>query len=218
MRNVLVVAVTLLVCVGAAQGAITLSVRTEPCPLAGMSRYVLSASTGTAEVIATISDVALNGPVHQVWDPPALGGSPTPQIDDFVSRPVEWFQSDTCLLVADDTLGDNGAWVETNDGTAPIIGLPQFVGMYPIAGMGTFGHAGATSEGLDPAHQASTVDILQVVIPTGTIVYPDLRIGYGMPGGQGIEDEFCTWPPIPEPATLSLLAVGGLAVFRRRRA
>ncbi len=215
MRKVLIGALAVLLCVGTAQAAISLSVSTAPCPVAGMTRYIVTAATGTSEVVATVSDLTINGAVHQVWDNIALGGAPSPQIDSLLARPADWYDGDTCLLILDDTLGDNGAWTETNDLTMGGSGLTLFAGSFPPqTGMGTYGHTGATSEGLDPAQQASTVPIMQVVAPTGVTM--DVTIGYGLPGGIGVEDVFVDFP-IPEPATMSLLVLGGVAMIARKR-
>ncbi len=214
MRIAITGVLAVLLCAGTAH-AVSLSVSTAPCPVAGMTRYVVSASTGTAEVVATVCDLTITGDVHQVWD---FDGSPSPQIDSLgPDRPSDWVDADTCLLIVDEFFGTHGAWTETNPGTMGGSGLSLYLGAQsPMTGMGTFGHTGATAEAIQPPHQASTADFLQVVIPTGTQVTMDVSIGYGTPGQVGIEDIF-TGIAVPEPAALGLLAAGGLAVLHRRR-
>ncbi len=213
MRSLLTVGFAVLLLAGMAKGEYMLSLRQESCPVAGMSRYVVTVSSGTTEPVYGVFNLAITGEVHQVWD---FDGRASPQIDSLSpSRPADWFDADTCLLIVDDSMGDQGWWVETNDGAMGGSGLSLFMdALSPVTGMGDgFDGVNSPHESLDPAQRSPTVDFMQVVIPTDAVVYMDVMFDDG--SWIGMPPAFYDYP-IPEPATLSLLALGGAMLVRRR--
>jgi hypothetical protein len=67
---------------------------------------------------------------------------------------------------------------------------------------------------------ASTFSVLSDGVATFSLTLkgPGLEDGGGTTGGNGAGLDFATLTVVPEPATMSLLALGGLAVMRRRKA
>ena len=68
--------------------------------------------------------------------------------------------------------------------------------------------------GVFAATAAPTMDLAYIVVPDGSVVTLDFFMS-GREGGEYIGTSFPV--PVPEPASMSLLALGGLALLRRRR-
>jgi hypothetical protein len=82
---------------------------------------------------------------------------------------------------------------------------------------------GTLSIVLNTEAPAWTVEWIVGTTSVGTATFgtnpTDIRwVGFGTENGEGTVDNFLLTEAIPEPATMSLLAIGGLALLRRRRA
>ena len=87
---------------------------------------------------------------------------------------------------------------------ALIITLPAET---PTTLVGKFGFAAGSI--------TTTTPIAQIVAPTGQVVDYSIMLGYDAGGGQGGVVDLVG--EVPEPATLSLLVLGGIGVLLRRR-
>ena len=199
-------------------GGATLQLTVNAAPAPGLESYTVTAVSTDSSNLVTFSDIHIDDPVHNVW---GFGNDPvTTMAADFPSTflAAEWVVYDTHLLVpAEDILTQLGSPLdEGNDGSNPA-GLaleldPPFAAFVPVVGVGTFGHGeGASSFALLPAAAATSVDLLQVVLVEGTKARLDVAIVNEQLERSSLGME------IPEPATLSLLALGGLALIRRKR-
>ena len=265
-----------------AYGGATLTLTANPAPAPGLESYMVTAVSTDASNLVTFSDIHIDDPVHNVW---GYANDPvTTMADDFIAEPFlkAWWQLyDTHLLVPEsDIFTHTGSSLdEGNDGSNPA-GLwleldPPFGAFVPVVGVGTYGHGeGDSSFTLSLAAQATSVDLLQVVLVEGTkapltlaivndqmerselgMVIPEPAPGDANGDGKVTDADYTIWAdtynsttdlradwnnsgditdadytiwadnygsgtgsvPVPEPATLGLLLLGGLALLRCRR-
>jgi len=117
---------------------------------------------------------------------------------------------------------DTYAWMLRDAG-----GVQSFTGLGTDGGAYTATGAGLTNLKIVLNTQASTWTAEYIVGGTsirGPVALPvgattDIRwVGFGNDAGHGTVDNFLLTEAIPEPSSMSLLALGGLALLRRRRA
>ena len=201
-------------------GGARLQLTANPAPAPGLESYTVTAVSTDSSNLVTFSDIHIDDPVHHVW---GYGDDPiTTREHHFPSTflKAEWSAYDTHLLVAEEDILTHlhPHLDEGNDGSNPaglVLELdPPLTTSVPVIGLGRNGHGQQHqhygSFALLPHAEARTVDLLQVVLLEGTEALLTLAVVAGMDRSQ-------LSLVIPEPATLSLLALGGLAAFRRRR-
>jgi len=224
MRKVMVAGLAVLLCVGMAQAAVTLSVAKYASTSPSLDRYVVTATAAGGDLVVGIANLQITGSVHNVQIPSMGPAIPVLQADDLDGCPTikaDWLGGDTCLLLVDDGAGDlGGDFAETSDASNMYAAdFAKYAGSFaPVTGMGTFGHPSATGnmEGLDGTQQAASVDFLQVCLPkTSTGVSLAVDIVYGPAGGSAETQSMEA--SITEPATMSLLVLGGVAALVRKR-
>ena len=215
---------TTLVCVlamaGLASAAPTIELIPQASPGAGADAYILraSSSAGDAPVNAFTAEIA-EGYAHQVW---SFNGQ-SRDLDESEGDSLfdnSWLPFDThCLFTGDEFITTGvDAYAETNDGTDPLaLGLTSPLGetFDPTVGLGGYTQIGAA---LNASGDEEVLDILYLVVPAGTVLAPDapqpiLSGEAATPGTGATQFSY----GVPEPATLSVLALGGLALIRRRR-
>ena len=81
---------------------------------------------------------------------------------------------------------------------------------------GNFAVNGGTLADVDGDGDPTTWQFLYIVAPTDSIVTMDFFVTGGVSGFEG-EDVSGSFPVVPEPATMSLLAIGGIGALLRRR-
>ena len=218
MKTQVAMAALVLAFAATVYGGATLQLTANGAPAPGLESYTVTAVSTDSSNLVTFSDIHIDDPVHNVW---GYGNDPVSTMaTDFPSTFVkaEWAAYDTHLLVSQaDMLTQLGSPLgETNDAGNPA-GLsieldPPFAGFLPVIGVGTYGHGGsASSFALLPAATSTSVDLLQVVLVEGTKARLDVTVVNEQLERSQLGTE------IPEPATLSLLAFGGLALIRRKK-
>ena len=215
MRKVLLGTLAVLLCVGSAQAAISFSITQNAAPAPGLDSYTVTVLQDDGiRPIAVMSDLNITG-THNV----DANSGPVTQAEDWVDgllMDATWAKYDTHLLLDDTQIASTfgSAITETNDGSDPA-GLNLFKLAAATEGVGSFGNpVGGTQDSLLILNGGFSLDLLQVVVPAGTTALMDIGIVYGE---DSIKEEFVDVPIVPEPATMSLLVLGGVALLRRRR-
>ncbi len=81
---------------------------------------------------------------------------------------------------------------------------------------GNFAVNGGVAANVDGDGDPSTWQLVYIVVPTDSWVTMDFFVTGGVAGSEG-EDVTGTFQVVPEPATMSLLAIGGIGALLRRR-
>jgi hypothetical protein len=222
MRTIVTV-LALLAMVTVSQAAVTLDIQNMGAPTssfaAGLEDYSCWLLTLNADDASEISSLdfdknigkGFSGPLHQVWQVTDDGfgtitKTPTPnRTDADVSVP---YGMDSHMLIALTTLDPIvvNPITEDSSGTGSPVTLPSTL----EAGMGTF-LSGTVAL---PSNTATSVPLAWLVIPNGQSVDYSFSVG-GAQAGQS--QQFAGSIVVPEPATMGLLAIGGIAALIRRR-
>ena len=224
---IVLAAVVLLVGTSAmAHGEISMTVTNNGVVATGAVNLVsytigITSTTGTADtfeglrIFADEACTTLATNLHNVWaEDVSHNLEPSINVDYWVdgfTKDAAWKVYDTHILLSGITEVPTGSLTETNDGTNPAgLTLEKFSGYPALSGLGSFGH-GATDAFTVLGQFATPKDFLQIVIPEGDSVWLSVNI---LDAGQ--KTQFAG-TQVPEPATMTALALGGLALLRRRR-
>ena len=221
---IVLAAVVLLVGTSAmAHGEISMTVTNNGVVATGAVNLVsytigITSTTGTADTFeglqiftdATKTTIATN--LHQVK---SFTQTSSLTVDNWVEdafTDTAWAAYDTHLLLSGITQVPDASLTESNDGTNPAgLSLEKFAGFPATVGLGSFGHGDPTDAFTVLGQFATPKDFLQIVIPEGDSVWLSVNI---LDAGQ--KTQFAG-TQVPEPATMTALALGGLALLRRRR-
>ena len=231
MRNAMIaVIVSLAVSAGAACSgpgtsleSISISVMPviDPNLLPGLAAYKVTLVEDGEETVYAVKTARITG-VHQVH----MGAAQTPWEESWAAQPAalrsaqlandSYFLLEPDAPLGNDTLPDIGTPTETNDGTNPTGGAIDYEvqpgqTLSPATlGMGSIDQT-LSAIGLDLNYRASTLDLTYVVVPAGSVALLSAEFADGESLGEFVDDY-----PIPEPATLAVLARGAAALRRRR--
>ena len=216
LRNTVVVVCVLSLAAVATAAGPNVKMVYKGSPAAGLHRFTLHAWSDPADGAINAWSVFVDDNAHQVW--PQVGPNPTDLDETLLASDMgslfdpAWKDLDTHCLYGIDQLITGGidGLTETNDGTNPA-GLsltPIVAGWDPKVGVGNFVQDGAA---LKPDYQTYSSSLVQLVVPEDEFAV----ISGGVAGPDLGTTEFNF--RVPEPATLSVLALGGLALIRRRR-
>ncbi len=187
----------------------------------GYTQYTISARGNEGETVNTIQGLAAeNGAlVHHVGGLGFGGSVPTPTLEATKGTAApfnaDWLAYDSHALWAnEDLVGAVGSALdETNDNsTRGTLGLSQAFGQDPFSGLGTFGQGADGAAAFVQAKAGGFVDVAQIVLAPGT---QPLWVGatiFDSTGGSRYSHV-----QIPEPASIAMLGLGGLAMLRRRK-
>lgn len=213
MKKLLALLVVAVFATAASAGPIVTLV-SQSDPATGLSAYVLNAEAAGGEDNVNAWSLAATV-AHQVA--PLSYGTPAdvmlldaPMADLPAAGWDAWKGYDShTLFLATQFVTSGATLTEGNDGTDPAsLGL---VGQYGSAAKIGVGAAVQEGAALKPEAAGQSLDIYLWVVPSG--VEATLSGEIASPGVAPTAFEFT----VPEPATMSLLALGGVALLRRRR-
>jgi opacity protein-like surface antigen len=217
MKKLLLVAVVLsLASVVSADMLPVVTENTGPNTPAGYQSYIVGYVGQTAGEELSAFDGNITGSLLQAWYYDRGRYIKTLDVFEFLAGEDASIASDSHILL---DLG-NAAKVliassPDEDATFDAV-PPQTPDGYDM-GLGTYMSTTATSNmafAIPSAYQALSTDVFQVVIPAGTTAW--LRGIAVAADGSSYQEPVPI--PIPEPATMGLLAIGGIgALIRRRR-
>jgi hypothetical protein len=207
---------------GYAQDTVTARWRAEgPVePDSSLYAYVLEASSTIDKISAFIVTIEGNG-AHQIW-PGGVSDEPSPYKGDVGASDwgkPEWEIYDSHVLAAGSQVisypeGDLVA-TETADQSNPtslalettVMLGDQELTTSPRIGLGDV----SVTLGLGPSLQDSSVDLYRLVVPMGRQVTTRFQVGAS---GELTSEQSIV---VPEPMTMGLLGLGGVALLSRRR-
>lgn len=196
----LVTVLALLAIVGAAQAAVIVNVQPLASPGEGLSAFKVVLVSDTNKIAAVECGGAFTtgftGALYQNYP---YGAVTTPLLSSFTGFAGTDIAIDSHFLPAFDTLV--GTPVEDR--------VANGLGVFPNSfGVGTFLKA---TGGFTAANQVYSLDLAQIVIPAGESVNYNMQVSVQGEAAQVLSGT------IPEPATLALLTLGGVAALIRRR-
>ena len=189
---------TIIVAPVVAQAAVHVDVTSNGSPAAGLTSYTVWLNADTLADSVAAFDGGFTGPMNQVFE---LGVVATPTLTRAVA-PMVNEDEDTHFLFQLTNLVVVNTPKEDGPGTGSYL-------------MGDDGAGGVDNAvfGIKPAFITQNLALAQIVIPDSAVdlVYLTAEVSDGI----GNRTAF-TNVPIPEPATLSLLAVGVVALCRKK--
>ncbi len=194
LRGIVSVAVVLGLSI-AAQAAITASVTSQATTgLSGYTTYSVTLTTDT-DLLASF-DISFNGSMNQV--------SPSGNETIFLPENPSIYIASTVDLIL-----ERDSHFLFRESQLTVVGSSSESGTSLAA---TFAFPAGTN---DPM-MASSINIAQIVIADGNTVEITGVVAVAPFGGSSPVDVTLSSFTIPEPASISLLAIGGLALLRRR--
>jgi hypothetical protein len=191
-------------------------------PQGNLVRYTVNAVGTQGEVINTFSRLHINpvsGPgIHNVAQVLTNSGTPTKQEHAPGIFSFNWAAYDSYFLF-DNTemlsLGPN--FMETNDGTTSgNLGISDMFGRVPRSGFGIYSSDNVSAKAVLAPNADDSVPFMQVVLRAQDSARLSVRLE-GNAGTVSGEPQIIIGPFVPEPSTVSLLAVSSLGLVVRRR-
>ena len=220
MKKLLLVAVVLsLGSVASADMEVVITENTGPLTPTGYQSYVVSYNGATAGEELSAFDGNLTGTLLQAWYYVSSTRifSTVSSYETFIAGEDASVASDTHLLV-DTTDAAKVLIASSPEEDAVLFNPVQTTPDGYRMGHGTYMATTAISNmafAIPSAHQALSTDLFQVVIPAGSTAL----LNGTVVANNGTSIVHVNTPiPVPEPATMGLLAIGGIgALIRRRR-
>ena len=181
-----------------ANAALTVTVSGPVDVGAGLSQYIVGFSGETINGI----DLKFTGPLHQEWVPFMATFFDTPTLDNAAYLSAELLARDTHILFETAAL-NTVLYPALEDNPTPASGTGTYLGNpnEPVGQRMVF----AITSPTDP------MDFAQIVMAAGAQCTMNGTVS------RADGTEFPINQVIPEPASLTLLCLGGLALLRRRR-
>ncbi len=217
---VLVLAMT-----GTTFAAFSFNVVDQGSPSPGLTSYMVQVTEGTG-----FSNISVSGPVHQMWYYAGfpLNAMQTTPITGGYLQPGITTDADTHLMLVPPAVpGDPETLAGMNIGASPsnnflddesndglnLYGVNDGFGNVFTMGMGTY-VTGAAEGFTLPGPTPANTDFMQIVIPTGALVYLDMDAAYSL-GGENVGSQHIL-VGVPEPSTILMLLVGSLCLLAVR--
>ena len=216
---VIVLAAVVLLVGSSAMAGVHLTVTQSATSDPGLTSYTITAVSTAGERIntweglqiftdATKTTLATN--LHNVWNG---FGTPSVAADNWIADPITdpaWAEFDTYVLLSG--IAEFGSpLTETNDGSNPTGMSLSKGGWAATLGLGSYGHPNTTDAFTVLGSSWTSIDFLQIVMETGQSCHLAVNVL------DTTGTRYAQSAGVPEPATMTALALGGLALLRRRR-